>query len=130
MYVFYSYDCEDQLEQWRRKNLDVGTFRKIIVSLLNDHPDMVANYDMPPDWYEKMQIGGTHCDYFFQSLTADYLHRNIILVSVLPQDGHDKRGEIVIESKSKDNNKQDLYLLYYHEGSFHNGHFQSIRPLE
>ena len=98
--------------------------------MVNDHPELVTNYNLPDDWYENMQQDGVYCDYFFQSLTADYLQRNIILVSVLPQDGHDKRGEIVIESKSKDNNKQDLYLLYYHEGSFHNGHFQSIRPLE
>ena len=52
------------------------------------------------------------------------------LLSALPQDGHDERGEIVIESKTKDENKPNLYLLYYHEGTFANGHFQSIRPLE
>ena len=85
---------------------------------------------MPEDWYETMQQDGVHCDHYFQSLTADYLQRDIILVSALPQDGHDERGEIVIESKTKEEDKPNLYLLYYHEGSFANGHFQSIRPLE
>ena len=129
MDIFYSYDY-DQPEQWEKEKLDVATFRNIIVSLVNDRPDLVTNYNLPEDWHENMQRDGVYCDHFFQSLTADHLQRNIVLVSVLPRDGHDERGEIVIESKYKDENKEDLYLLYYHEGSFLNGHFQSIRPLE
>ena len=125
----------DQLryDQWRKANIGVKDFRKIIVSYSDDHPELVTEYGLPEDWYETMQQDGVHCDHYFQSLTADYLQRDIILVSALPQDGHDERGEIVIESKTKgENNKTlgPLYLLYYHEGSFANGHFQSIRPLE
>ena len=129
MDISFSYDY-DQPEQWKKEKLDVTTFRNIIVSLVNDRPDLVTNYNLPEDWCENMQRDGVYCDHFFQCLTADHLQRNIILVSVLPRDGHDERGEIVIESKTKDANKEDLYLLYYHEGSFPNGHFQSIRPLE
>ena len=130
MDLFHSYDYEDEPEQWNKEKLDIATFRNIIVSLVNDCPDLVTNYNLPEDWYEKMQRDGVHCDNFFQSLTADYLERDIILVSALPRDGHDERGEIVIHSKSKDQNKPNMYLLYYHEGTFANGHFQSIRPLE
>ena len=125
-----SYDYKDQPEQWRKEKLDVKTFRNIIVSYSDDHPELVTEYGLPEDWYETMQQDGVHCDHYFQSLTADYLQRDIILVSALPQDGHDERGEIVIESKTKEEDKPNLYLLYYHEGSFANGHFQSIRPLE
>ena len=127
--MFYSYDY-DQPEQWRKEKLDVATFRNIIVSHVNDRPDLVTDYNLPEDWHEKMQRDGVHCDHFFQSLTADHLERDIVLVSAIPRDGHDERGEIVIHSKSKDQSKPNLYLLYYHEGTFANGHFQSIRPLE
>ena len=125
----------DQLryDQWRKANIGVKDFRKIIVSYSDDHPELVTEYGLPEDWYETMQQDGVHCDHYFQSLTADYLQRDIILVSALPQDGHDERGEIVIESKTKGENNRTLgplYLLYYHEGSFANGHFQSIRPSE
>ena len=125
VFIIYSYDYKDQPEKWNNEKLDVMTFRQIIVSQLHDRPDLVTVYDIPEDWYETMKKDGTYCDYYFQSLTADYLERDIILVSAFSQDGHDEDGKIVIESKNKNEEKEDLYLLYYH-----GQHFQSIRPKE
>ena len=124
LYIYiYSYDYKDQPEKWKKEKLDVMTFRQIIVSHVHDHPELVTDYDLPDDWFETMQQDGTYCDHYFQSLTADYLKRDIILISAFSQDGHDEDGRIIIDSKYKDDRKEDLHLLYYHEH-----HFQSIRP--
>ena len=69
---------------------------------------------MPDEWKQTMLRNGEHCDHTFQQLTADYLERNIILVSALASDGHDERGEITIESNFKDVTKEPFYLLYFH----------------
>ena len=138
MCYLYSYDKKDGHVKRSMEKIDVQSFRKIIcdfydkdefVNILDEFNLPLTEYGMPENWKSIMQKNGQHCDNTFQQLTADYLQRDIVLISALFKDGHNERGEILIESHFKDITKQPLYLLYYHEGSFGQGHFQSIRPL-
>ena len=137
-YNLYSYDKKDENDTLKKEKIDVLSFRKIIcdfydedefVNILDEFNLPLTEYGTPENWKAMMQTNGQHCDHTFQQLTADYLQRDIVLISALCKDGHNERGEILIESHFKDINKQPLYLLYYHEGSFGIGHFQSIRPM-
>ena len=132
--IFYSYEYDQDY------NIDVMSFRRVICDFLeeDDFVNLTDQNGVPFDaefygttktWKRKMLRNGVHCDHIFQQLTADYLQRNIVLVSALSKDGHDESGEIRIKSNYPVINNEPLYLLYYHEGSFKAGHFQSIRPI-
>ena len=132
--IFYSYEYDQDY------NIDVKSFRRIVCDLLeeddfvnltdqNGEPFDAELYGTSRTWKRNMLRNGVHCDHIFQQLTADYLQRNIVLVSALSKDGHDESGEIRIRSNYPAVNNEPLYLLYYHEGSFKAGHFQSIRPI-
>ena len=104
--------------------------RELIVEQLgspeNSFVQMIdSDYESNDDWKNKMEQNAVFCDETFQQLAADYFKRDIVLVCVYPEDGHNERGLIMVKCNFP-TESQPIQLLYYNETRFAAGHFQSI----
>ena len=111
-------------------DLSVLEIRQLIVEQLgsreNPHVAMIdSDYNSIEDWKQKMRQDRVYCDEIFQQLTADYFKRDLVLICAFQEDGYDQIGRIV-KKCSFETTGPPLYLLYYNETRFAEGHFQSI----
>ena len=74
-------------------------------------------------WMENMSRDGCWVDHPFIQLTANWLKRNITIVTIYKEDGTNGSGRI--EIKADESNGRPLHLLNYD-----NIHFQSVFPKE
>ncbi len=83
------------------------------------------------DWSKYMIQDGTYCDQVFFLLSAEVFNREIVLVPIFAEDGHDNSGLIKFTPSSFLSSQMysPFYLLYYSDTKFVNPHFQSIRPI-
>ena len=85
--------------------------------------DNMADVDQNA-WFENMEKDGTWCDNPFLLLTAKYFKKEIIVLPIYPQDGHNGTGKITITPGPEiPTIGEPFYFLNYS-----NVHFQSIRP--
>ena len=84
-----------------------------------------SDYESNDEWKNKMEQNAVFCDETFQQLAADYFKRDIVLVCVFPEDGHDGRG-MIVKKCNFPAESPPIHLLYYNETRFAAGHFQSI----
>ena len=84
------------------------------------------------DWTNYMMNNGAYCDEVYLLLAAEVFNREIVLVPVFQEEGHDENGFIKFTPSSFLSCQMfsPFYLLYYSEAKFVIPHFQSIRPTE
>ena len=92
-----------------------------IHSFLIPSEDNVADID-PTAWYDNMTQDFAWCDHPFLILTAIYLKRKLIVLSIYPDDSP-PNGQIIIENEGMETDGEPFYFLNYS-----NVHFQSIFP--
>ena len=74
-------------------------------------------------WFRDMEKDGFWCDNPFLCLTANYLRKDLIILPIYEQDGHNGTDRIVITSSRQTAIGEPFYFLNYS-----NIHFQSIFP--
>ena len=84
--------------------------------------DNTADVDLD-GWTKNMKRDRCWADHPFIQLTANWLKRKIIVLTIYKEDGTNGSGKIEIEPN--ETNGSPLYMLNYN-----NIHFQSIVPLE
>ena len=110
------------------KDLNIQQFREAVVNTvdLNEDVQMVVgpdidNIDMNIDeWRQKMASDRFWVDHAFIQLCSNFIKRDIMILPIYPEDGHNGKGWIKISAKE---NAGKIYLLCYM-----NIHFQSIVP--
>ena len=113
-------------------DLSALELRQLIVDQLgspeNPFVQMIdPDYNSNEQWKNHLRQDKVFCDEIFQQLAADYFRRDVILICVYQEDGHDEVGRI-IKKCNFPTNGPPAHLLYYNETRFANGHFQSIIP--
>ena len=76
--------------------------------------------DVVQGWIGKMMQNGHWCDHVFLQLASNYLNKDLVILPINPEDGHNGKGWIKISAKE---NAGKIYLLCYMDF-----HFQSIVP--
>ena len=84
--------------------------------------DEDKNVQSPEEWRYTMRQSGEWCNDVFVYLAATMLKKEIVLIPIYPNDGHDGTGKIVITPQEKLGDP--IYMLYYKDV-----HFQSILPI-
>ena len=111
-------------------------FRRMIVNFLHeeisngrfDWDTVYETYFGTVDqWAARMSEDGEYLDQVFQQLTADFLNRQIISYSVIPNEGDSDR---VVVNPREPSTDEPYHLLYFSDTNFNSPHYQSIRPLD
>ena len=104
--------------------------RQNIVGFIHENPNIeLEALDQPKElWIRNMMTDKYFCDFPFLCAAAHFLSRDICLLPVFVEDAW-QNNLMVIES-NRENKRPPLYVLYYSDDWFYNGHFQSIRPIE
>ena len=79
--------------------------------------------DVVQGWIDKMMQNGHWCDHVFLQLASNYLNKDLVILPINPEDGHNGTDRIVIKAKSSIG--EPFYFLNYSSNTLH---FQSIRP--
>ena len=77
-------------------------------------------------WKRTMRKNGEYCDELFLCQAARSLNRNIYVLPFFEEDWHEE----MIKTTDNPEPFPTIYVLYYSETRFHNGHYQSIRRIE
>ena len=79
--------------------------------------------DVVQGWIGKMMQNGHWCDHVFLQLASNYLNKDLVILPINPEDGHNGTDRIVIKAKSSIGDP--FYFLHYSSNILH---LQSIRP--
>ena len=91
----------------------------------------LQNLEKPKElWMTEMKKDKTFCDYTFICAAAHFFHRDIFLLPVFYEDGWKNHNGMIPAWSNKQDKRTPLYVLYYSDNWFFNGHFQSIRRIE
>jgi hypothetical protein len=77
------------------------------------------------EWQDKFRQNKEQGDHVLLLLAAEVFFRPIILVPACPEETQTR-----IEPQGVSTSVQPLYMMYFSESRYSNGHYQSIRPLE
>ena len=112
-------------------HMNADELRKSIISQLPEiamNCDELENWnDISPDktmeeWMDWMNQDGHELDNIYLRLAAEVLHTRVIIYHVVGN------HSVTIEPKVVEHDKE-VYLLYFEEGHFYQGHYQSIVPV-
>ena len=123
LFNLYSYDKKDRI------TMSPSEIRHNVMGFIEQTGLDLQNLEKPKEqWMRDMKRNRTFCDYTFICAAANFFNRDIFILPVFYEDGW---GNGMIPARSnKQNNRTPLYVLYYSDNWFYNGHFQSIRPIE
>ena len=110
-------------------------FRRMIVNFLQEevtnnrfdwHFDYETYFGTVQQWSARMSQDGQDVDQIFQQLTADFLNRQIISYTVIPNEND--RDRIIINPREPTTD-EPFHLMLFSEDNFISPHYQSILPL-
>ena len=104
--------------------------QQILNQVETDRKFNLAEFVDKAQWIRKMRRDKEFCDHAFLCSAAHVLERDIHILPVFVEDGHKNRKGTIIIKTNQTPKEAPLYVLYYSDDWFYNGHFQSILPIE